>query len=79
MESLIQKAAFGAVVLPNPNDIHCMAMPTERFNYTANNERVFLSSGSRPCGSTTYNGSAAAIELVKMLNEFFNKASIFRN
>ena len=67
---LIATAKEASIVYPDPRGLHCLAIPTERFRYTANNGQVLLSSGSRPCGRTTYNDSDAARAMIQNLEEY---------
>lgn len=64
-----KKAVTGAVVLPAPGTIYCMAMPTRHLSMTANNGTTLLREGNYPCAPQTYNSSDAAQKLVKLLNE----------
>lgn len=70
LNAQVQEAKAGEIQYPNPNGIHCLAIPTQAFRYTADNGNVLLSVGSRPCGLRTYNKSEAAKELQNSLLEY---------
>lgn len=66
---LVKQAKSGKIVLPRPDQFHCMAIPSRAYKYTSANGTKLLQSGSYPCGSVTYNDAPAARELVKWLQE----------
>lgn len=70
LNALVTEAKAGQIQYPNPNGLHCLAIPTEGYRYTADNGNVLLSVGSRPCGMATFNKSEAAKELLKSLQGF---------
>ena len=73
MEAQIEEARDGEIRFPQMGDVHCLAMPTESFRYTAADSSVFLSAGSSPCGSVTYNQSPAAQELSDSIRSYINE------
>jgi hypothetical protein len=73
MEMQIARARNGEIKYPQPGGIHCMAIPVEAFKNTADNGRILLNSGSRPCGPQTYNLSPAAQSLIETLSGYQRK------
>ena len=73
MEILISEARHGKIKLPNPQTIHCLAVPNHSARYTADNGNILLSVGTFPCGNGTFNTSKAAAELVQTLREYSDK------
>lgn len=72
VERLIDRARFGKIV--KTQGIHCMAMPSESFHFSADNNQVFLREAARPCGLPTNNTSPAASKLVTLLDNLHNNA-----
>lgn len=73
IERLVEAARFGRIM--TYRGPVCMALPTQMLNYSADNGRVFLKSGARPCGSPTFNASKAGEELVRLLDRLLVKAN----
>ena len=69
----IDKARHGFIQHPDPRGIHCLAMPTISETKTAANGTVFLSSGTHPCGSYSFNTSVAASKLIEELNRLHSE------
>ena len=72
IERNIEDARAGEIV--NFNGAHCMAVNTELATYSADNGKMLLLTGERPCGNPTYNDTDAARELVSVLNRLHTQA-----
>lgn len=68
IERLIEAAKDGVI---QHNQEFCLAIPTHSFRYSADQGRIFLKSGSSPCGGSIVNDTEAAKTLVRMLDNFY--------
>lgn len=69
---LIDAARAGEQEVPNPSAPHCLAMPSKRVNYSADETLINLYSAEVPCGTYQRNVSPEAVELVSLLNELID-------
>lgn len=73
IENQIDGAKLDEIIYPDPGGIHCLAIPTRRFNYSALNGEVLLKAGTAPCGFVTYRDGTDSELLVKRLDKYFQQ------